>query len=435
MEILTILLFCGALLTCVFFKISILYALVAGLIIFTTYGLRRGFSLSEILKMCLSGINTSRKVLLMLVLIGIMTALWRAAGTVPVIISYASSLIRPSIFILITFWLNCLVAVLMGTAFGTAATMGLICATLARTMEISPVLLGAAVLSGVYFGDRCSPVSTSALLVAELTGTNIYKNIKNMLKTALVPFLLASLLFFIFGLYTPKGDGSLDLVAIFSQDFRLHRIALFPAICIIVMAAFRVKIILTLVGSIVASIPVCLIFQKVELLEMLRYTVIGFSAQSPQVAEMLDGGGIISMLRVIVIISISSAYSGIFHGTGLLTEIQHSINRLGSKISNYGAILVTSVVGGMVSCNQTLTIILTHQLVKELPAKPEEIAIDIEDSAVVTAPLIPWSIAGAVPLASVGAPTESILFSFFLYLLPLWRVATGLIRQSRSRSF
>jgi AGCS family alanine or glycine:cation symporter len=71
--------------------------------------------------------------------------------------------------------------------------MGVICATMANTMGIDLVLVGGAMLSGVYFGDRCSPVSTSALLVAELTGTNIFQNIKGMIRTALVPF--ACLLF------------------------------------------------------------------------------------------------------------------------------------------------------------------------------------------------------------------------------------------------
>lgn len=33
-----------------------------------------------------------------------------------------------------------------------------------------------------------------------------------------------------------------------------------------------------------------------------------------------------------------------------------------------------------------------------------------------------WSIAGAVPLATVGAPTSSILVAVFLYLLPLTRL-------------
>ena len=53
-------------------------------------------------------------------------------------------------------------------------------------------------------------------------------------------------------------------------------------------------------------------------------------------------------------------------------------------------------------------------------ADKEKFANYLEDSAVVIAPLIPWSIAGAVPLAAVGAPESSVLFALFLYLLPLW---------------
>ena len=59
-------------------------------------------------------------------------------------------------------------------------------------------------------------------------------------------------------------------------------------------------------------------------------------------------------------------------------------------------------------------------------------ALTLEDTAVVLAPLIPWSIAGGVPLASVGAPTASILFSCFLYLLPLWRLVLSLLEKKKS---
>ena len=37
-----------------------------------------------------------------------------------------------------TFLLNCLVSVLTGTSFGTAATMGIVCATIASTLGIRP---------------------------------------------------------------------------------------------------------------------------------------------------------------------------------------------------------------------------------------------------------------------------------------------------------
>ena len=49
--------------------------------------------------------------------------------------------------------------------------------------------------------------------------------------------------------------------------------------------------------------------------------------------------------------------------------------------------------------------------------------LDLEDTAVVVAPLVPWSIAGAVPLGAVGAPGVSVLLACYLYLLPIWNYA------------
>ncbi len=86
----------------------------------------------------------------------------------------AGQFIRPNAFLLLTFLLNCMLSVLIGTSFGTAATMGVICMSIGNVMGCSPVLLSGAVLSGIYFGDRCSPLSTSALVVATITKTNLF---------------------------------------------------------------------------------------------------------------------------------------------------------------------------------------------------------------------------------------------------------------------
>ena len=172
-----IVLFCLALMACLVLRANILYALLAGLVIFTLNGRQQGFSWKELGKMIGAGVKTSASVLLVFPLIGMLTALWRASGTLPFIICCAVDLIRPQILLLMTFLLNCGVSMLTGTAFGTAATMGTICVSVGMSMGMDPVLLGGAMLSGVFFGDRCSPVSTSALLVSELTETNIYDNI------------------------------------------------------------------------------------------------------------------------------------------------------------------------------------------------------------------------------------------------------------------
>ena len=67
---------------------------------------------------------------------------------------------------------------------------------------------------------------------------------------------------------------------------------------------------------------------------------------------------------------------------------------------------------------------LTDQLGRELEPDVGRMALDLENSAVVVAPLIPWSIAGAVPLSTVGAPMTSLFAAFFLYLVPVCHLLT-----------
>ena len=94
--------------------------------------------------------------------------------------------------------------------------------------------------------------------------------------------------------------------------------------------------------------------------------------------------------------------------------------------------LLTSAAAGMVACNQTLAIMLTHQLCGGVEEDPEKLANDLEDTAVVVAPLVPWSIAGGVPLASVGAPAAAIPLALFLWVLPVWRLAVSVLHRRRT---
>ncbi|MBE6895345.1 MAG: sodium:proton antiporter, partial [Ruminococcaceae bacterium] len=229
MELIIIALFCGALLLCVALDFSIVYALFAGLGLFWFYGLKKGFGLKQLGTMSLAGVFKVKNILITFMLIGMLTAIWRAAGTIPFIVCTATQFITPQIFIAMTFVLNCMVALLIGTSFGTAATMGVICVTMAHSMGINIVPVCGAMLSGTFFGDRCSPVSTSALLVAELTGTDIFDNIKNMVKSCAVPFALTVAAYLAMGfVFTGKGKVP-DLYALFGRQFALKWITVIPA--------------------------------------------------------------------------------------------------------------------------------------------------------------------------------------------------------------
>jgi len=135
------------------------------------------------------------------------------------------------------------------------------------------------------------------------------------------------------------------------------------------------------------------------------------------------------MIKVAAIVSLSSCYAGIFEGTGLLKPIQGKIEALSRKITPFGATFAVAAVASMIACNQTLSIMLTHQLCKEGNPDNKRFAIDLENTAVVLAPLVPWSIAGAVPLAAVGAPIASVAVASYLYILPIWSFLMRLVKK------
>lgn len=429
MEFITLGLFCGALILCIILKQSILIALFAGLILFWLYGRRKGFTWTQLLHISLRGVMTAKNILLTFLLIGVMTAVWRAAGTIPVIVSFAATLIRPSILVMMTFILNCFISMLTGTSFGTAATMGVICGAIGSSLGVDLRLVGGAVLSGAYFGDRCSPVSTSALLVAELTDTVVYDNIGRMVKSAFVPFVASCAVYLALGFSTAAAGEVPDLVSLFGREFVLHWVTVLPAVVIMVLSMLRVSVKPAMAASIASAIPICLLVQHTDPAELVRMFYFGYRAADPEVASMLNGGGISSMLRSGGIVCLSASFSGIFQETGLLDGTKSAIGKLAERTSSFVAMLVTSVPAGMIACNQTLSIMLTSQLCGELKKEKHDYALDLEDSAVVVAPLIPWSIAGGVPLASVGAPLSGIFFAVYLYLLPLWRAALSLRKK------
>lgn len=426
--------FCCALFLCIIFNFSILYALVFGFLLFAAYGIIKGYSIKKVLCFALEGITTVKKILITFVLIGILTAIWRNSGTIATIVSYAAHLISPSVFLLMTFILNSVLSVLTGTAFGTAATMGVICSAIGASIGMPVYLTGGAILSGVYFGDRCSPVSTSALLISTLTDTVIFDNIKNMVRSCAVPFLLTCTLYTAIG-FSQSAKGAVpDLATVFGREFSLSPITLIPAIVLLVLSLLRVNVIASMGISIISAVPVCIFVQGTSLSELLKVCVTGFVAKDAEVATMISGGGILSMVRVCAIVCLSSAYSGIFQETGLLDGVKKNVAKLADKTCSYIACLVTSIVTGMIACNQTLSIMLTHQLCHDTENDKSKFALSLEDTATVLAPLIPWSIACGVVFSSVEAPMSSLWFSCFLYILPLWRAITELIKKHKRNS-
>lgn len=291
------------------------------------------------------------------------------------------------------------------------------------------MLTAGAVLSGIFFGDRCSPMSSSAILVYSLTGTDIYRNIRGMMKTSLVPFLVSCVLYVVLaGGIAAEPDPT--VTALFEENFSLNWVTVMPAVLMLLLALLRLDVKIAMGVSIVAASAAAILIQGAAPGELIRSLWTGgVFEEGSRLAVLLDGGGISSMVEVGAIVLVSASYSGIFSATPLLSGIKDRLKQTAKRLTPFGTVILTSVLSSMVSCNQSLGTILTWQICDDLYQDKEELAIALENSVILIAALIPWAIAGAVPVATIGAEITCLLAAFYLYLVPAWNLRISVRKQ------
>lgn len=356
-------------------------------------------------------------------MIGAVTAAWMAAGTVPALVYYGIKLINPQYFIFSVFILTSLISALIGTSFGTVSTIGIALMIMARGSDVDPHIIAGAIIAGAYFGDRCSPMSSSAHLIASLTRTEIYTNIKNMVLTALAPLVISVIIYlFLSKLYPVQiADGPLTLEL--QKIFHINALVLFPAVVILILSLFRVEVKLTMLISLITALAIGVSVQGYSLSQILKFVVLGYSLEeSSPLKAIINGGGVISMAKVSLVVVVSTALAGVLAGTKTLQVIGVILDKAKSRGNLFLGTIVISVISAAFGCTQTIAILLTQQVVQKKYEQEQldnyQLAVDLENTAVVLSPLIPWNIAGLLPATVLMTDSGFIPYAFYLYLIP-----------------
>lgn len=404
--------------------IYLAYPLTIGLFILVYIGLRRKLKIKDLIKFSINGSKKAFLIVRIFMLIGAIIPVWMASGTIPFIIYYGLELINPKYFILSSFILSALVSLILGTSFGVVGTIGVVLMIIARSGNINLNVVGGAIIAGAYFGDRCSPMSSSAILVATITETDLYKNIKLMFKTSIIPLIASLIVFTILSLRNLLIIKEHIIGLEILDAFNINVFTVIPIIVILLLIIFKVDIKNSMLMSIIAGIFIAVFVQHKTVVEMLRYIFFGFGIENGgQLQEILKGGGIISMLKTSVIVLISAAYAGIFEGADLLKEIERFIQSISKRYGVFAATIFTSIATSSFGCTQTLAIILTYHLLQKVYNENNldkyNLAIDIENSVVVIAALIPWNVAGVIPSSTLSIDSGFITYACYLYLLPI----------------
>ena len=400
------------------------WAMAFGVAVFALLGLRLGFRPRALWRMAWEKGKQSLLVLRILLLIGAITGLWRSSGTIAYCIYYGVRIITPRLFILFAFLLTAALSYALGTSFGVASTAGVIFMALARSGGVNEAVAAGAVLSGVYFGDRCSPVSSSANLVAAVTGTPLYRNVRRMFLTALPATALAVLLYLWLSLENPITGVDLAVTDALRQNFSLTWPALLPAAAILLLPLCRVPILWTLAASAALSALVGALLQGFSPWELALAAVLGYQPEQEALAAVMAGGGMSGMFSTCAVVFCTALYTGILDGTGALTPLEGCLHRAAARFGRLPVMLGTSVAVIALFCNQSVAVLLSHQLLHRSYPDREELALDIENTGIILAGMVPWSIASSVPMAMMGSGSEALPYALLLWLIPLCYLPT-----------
>ena len=147
--------------------------------------------------------------------------------------------------------------------------------------------------------------------------------------------------------------------------------------------------------------------------------------------NLLSKGGFESMLYTISIVICAMMFGGIMEQTNQLRVVVEKILlKANSSRSLITATILTAIGSNLILCDQYMSIVMTGkmygQAYKDMGLHPKNLSKAIEDSATVTANLVPWNTGGAYMTATLGVPTIAYLpFNFFCWLSPLVSMLFG----------
>ena len=423
-------------------------AIVAGLI-----GITNGHSIETMGKAAVDAISMAIGAIFILLAVGALIGTWNMSGTIATMVHFGIGIIDANWFYLAAAVVSGGIALGIGSAWTVIGTIGVALIAIAELLGVDPILTAGAVISGAYFGDKMSPLSETTNLAPAVTGTDLYTHIRAMMPTTIPSILIALVIYLVLGLNAdavPALDLSVATDTI-EATYQVGLLALIPLLIVIVMAVRRIPPTITiltgaLAGGIVAVIlqpDLVLTFAAEESLTdplvMLKgvWTAMasGFVLETgiPGMDDLFSGGGMEGMLGTIWLILSALAFGGIMEYTGSLARL---IEPLVRRAKDARSLLVTTALTAIginiVAADQYLAIVLSGRMYKQRYANmgiaPETLSRQIEDTATVTSPLIPWNSCGAYVSATLGITTMAYLpFAFFNWINPLVSIAYALL--------
>ena len=427
-------------------QLALLFAAATAAIV----GVKFGAKWKTILDGMSKSISSTTPSLIILLLIGALAGTWLLSGIVPAMIYYGLQILNPTIFLFATAIITAIVSLATGSSWSTIATIGIALLGIGQVLGFPTGLIGGAIISGAYFGDKMSPLSDTTNLAPAMAGTDLFTHIKYMMYTTIPSFAITLIIFLIIGFtYTTSGTQDIsELLTAITNSFNVSGWLFLVPVLIIALIIKKIPAIPALLAGTLLGGIFAIIFQPEVVMSITNAQSLNLSSaymavinamggdisittENEMINKLLSTSGMAGMLNTIWLIICAMIFGGAMEATGLLKRVAEPIieyaDSTGSLIATTAG---TCIFFNITASDQYLSIVVPGRMFadtyKEKGLAPENLSRTLEDSGTVTSVLIPWNTCGATQSAVLGVATFAYLpFCFFNIISPLMTIAYG----------
>jgi NhaC family Na+:H+ antiporter len=372
------------------------------------------------------------------------------SGIVPSMIYYGLEILNPTIFLFATCIVCAVVSLATGSSWSTIATIGIAMLGIGNALGLSNGLIGGAIISGAYFGDKMSPLSDTTNLAPAMAGTDLITHIRYMMFTTIPSITITLIIFLIIGLKMDNNDSGfsqvLEMQNALSSTYNISLWSLLVPVLVILLIVKKVPAVPALFIGTIGGGLYAVFFQQDVIFQLTKYEIgnnlsylkhayisimnamtveVNINTGNEGVNNLVSTGGMSGMLNTIWLIVCAMSFGGIMEITGFLKTITNSLLRFVK--SRKSLVLTTSgtcLFLNVTASDQYLAIVVPGRMFansyKKYGLDPKNLSRTLEDTATVTSPLVPWNTCGATHAGVLGISTLIYLpYCFFNLISPI----------------
>ncbi len=323
-------------------------------------------------------------------------------------------------------------ALATATSWGAAGTAGIAMMGIGQGLGVPAPVTAGAILSGVYFGDKLSPLSDSVILASSMSEVEIVDHIKGMLPISLTAYVLTAIAFTVYGF---QFGGSADMAQVqevmnlMDENFSISIMAFVPVVIVLFLLAKKFPSYPVIMLGAGLGMIWAVLFQDRTPIEAMNalWAPLTVDSGNAFLDNILNRGGMVNMLGSVAVIIFGLGFGGLLDKVGILETIARTFE---NRITNEGNLtaytVVTAFLANVFGSAMYVSLILTPKIMSgnydRMGVDRRMLSRSSEFGGTLTSGMVPWSDNGIFMAGLLGVST-------FAYVPYMWMsfISIGLV--------